>query len=65
MAGYPIEHWEEVAKCYHEVKVYEGDLTGARTEETVRIAKVQNRYPQVTQGTVAEWIRRCRKMGLL
>jgi ADP-heptose:LPS heptosyltransferase len=62
---YPDEHWQEVAKCYHEVKVYEDELTGGKTEETVRIAKVQNHYPQVTEGTVAEWIRRCRRKGLL
>jgi hypothetical protein len=63
--AYPIEHWEEVAKRYKSVKVLPEDLTGAKTEESVRIAKVQDSYPYSTYGTIAVWIKRCRKEGLI
>ena len=62
---YPDSHWEEVAKRYHETSVHWSDLEGGKTEETVRIAQVQNHYPHVTQNTVRIWIKKCRAKGFL
>jgi hypothetical protein len=62
---YPDEHWEEVAKFYREAKVATDDLSGAKTEESVRTAKVQNHYPYTTYDTVLRWVRKCREKGLL
>jgi transposase len=62
---YPQEHWEKVAKFYNEATVHPTELTGGKNVETVKIAKVQNHFPEATESTVARWIRRCRKDGLL
>lgn len=62
---YTDEHWAQVAKRYKEesLKVTPSELIGGKTNETVIIEKVQNHYPNLTKGTVAAWIRRCRKDG--
>ena len=62
---HPDEHWEQVAKYYKEAKVEPKELTGGKTEDTVRAEKVQNRYPHVTYGTVRVWIKKCRNLGLI
>jgi transposase len=64
---YPQGHWLAVAQTYKDEikKVHPTELTGGKTIETVTISKVQNHYPHVTEGTVATWIRRCRREGLL
>jgi hypothetical protein len=62
---YPDEHWQRVADLYRSVVVTPSDVTGGKTEHTVRVAKVQDHYPATTTGTVATWVRRCQRMGLL
>lgn len=62
---YPESHWDEVAKCYLEARVYEEELTGGKTESTVRTEKVQNHYPYTTLRTVQGWIKKCYDKGLL
>ena len=64
---YPDEHWERVAKLYMSEyqRVKPKDLTGGKTEETVVIAKIQNRYPDTTYNTVQHWVRKCRQKGLI
>lgn len=64
---YTDSHWEEVAKHYRSeaLKVTPSELIGGKTNETVIIEKVQNHYPHMTVGTVATWIRRCKREGWL
>lgn len=65
MARHPQKHWEEVAKVYKATKVNPSELTGGKTEETVRVEKTQNHYPDVAVGTVRVWVKKCRNLGLL
>jgi hypothetical protein len=63
--AYPMSHWEGVAKHYKEATVHPSELTGGKIESTVKTTKIMKFYPYTPYGTIAVWVKRCHKEGLL
>lgn len=63
--GYPEEHYRIVAKLYTEAKVYESDLTGGKTEHSVRTARVNNHFAWASYNACENWVRTARVRGFL
>jgi len=62
---YPQEHWEKVAKLYSDTPIHPSEVRPGQTYEEVLIAKMQNRYPDITINTMERWVKVCRDKGLI
>lgn len=63
--GYPDEHYQIVSKLYTEARVLESDLTGGKTEHSVRVARTQDHFPWASYSSVERWVRTARVRGFL